>query len=89
MLTGVLQTGSTYISPCGQHMNEIPTAILMFSGSGNADRQVANCPMPGDVDNQRWRPLTGSRNDIAYISASTQDSNYNIYTQIFGVGLHD
>jgi len=31
--------------------------------------------MSGYVANQRWRPLTGSRYEITYISTSTHDSN--------------
>jgi len=31
--------------------------------------------MSGNVVNQRWRPLTGSRYEITYISARTDDSN--------------
>jgi len=31
--------------------------------------------MSGYVVNQRWRPLTGSRYEITYISARTDDSN--------------
>jgi len=32
-------------------------------------------PMSRRVGNQRWRPLTGSRQEITYISARIHDSN--------------
>ena len=31
--------------------------------------------MSGYVEKQKWRPLTGSINDITYISASIHDGN--------------
>ena len=33
------------------------------------------CPMSGYIENRRWRWMTGSRNNITYISASIHDSN--------------
>ena len=41
----------------------------MFSGSGYTTRLVGILST-GNVGNQRLWPLTGSRNDITYISAS-------------------
>ena len=50
------------------------------------------CPIFECVLNQSWWPLTGSRNDITYTSASIHDSNEiptAIWpTQVFVVGQH-
>ena len=54
--------------------NKIPTAKPCFRTRATQKTSI-NCPTPAYVGNQRWRPLTGSRNDITYISASIHDSN--------------
>ena len=40
MVSFKLEVPITYISTCTQHRNEITTAIPMFSGSGNTERQM-------------------------------------------------
>ena len=47
----------------------------MFSRSGNEERPVGILSDVWVCRNQRWRPITGSRNDITCISACIQDGN--------------
>ena len=64
-------------SACIQDSNDIPTAMgyLCFRGRATRLDSCRDCPTWGLVGNQRWRPFTGSRNDITYISACVHDSN--------------
>jgi len=56
--------------------NEIPTAIRpCFRDQTTRKDYWEYCPMLWYLVYQRWRPLTGSRKDITYISARIHDSN--------------
>ena len=69
ILNGILHIGSNNISACRQHRNEIPTATPMLSGLGNTESlwqyySIWFCRQ------SKMTAITGSRNDITYISAS-------------------
>jgi len=72
-------TGSRYklshISASIHDRNEIPTAILMFSRSGNMTRVLTRMTDVRISRKSKMLPLTGSGYKISHISASIHDKN--------------
>jgi len=66
---------NTCIFGCVRNGNEIPTAMPMFSRSGNTTEVLQSMPDVRIGDNQRWLPITGSRYEITHISAYIHERN--------------
>ena len=80
--TGSMQTKMASIKPDApifQLVNNIGTKFQppypRFRGPATRGDKWHYCPTSRYIENRRWRLLTGSRNDITYISACTHDSN--------------
>ena len=69
---GGLQTRSMAISPCKHVRNTIPTAIPLFSKSGNTERLVR---ILSDVCKSKMAAIIGSRWEITHVSARAHDRN--------------